>query len=646
MNEIKIQKYIWIVACFFPFFFSCDYLDIVPDNTLTINHAFKSRYEAEGYLYGIYGYLPSFADATQNPALMGGDEIWYIEPGSISVRLWNIARGFQGSTAPQCDSWASKADGENYDLKGGRALLSALRDCNIFLENIENAVDLFEEERNKWIAEVKFLKAYYHFYLLRMYGPIPIIRENLPMDSPGMPYRDPVDDVVEYIVELIDEAVPDLPPYIENIMSDLGRATKPIALAVKAQTLTLSASPLFNGNPDYASFTDKRGIPLFSQTYSVEKWKRAADALKEAIDVAHGDEVAFGRRLFDFDRETNYGAYLNDSTVMAMHVRGAVTERWNCEIIWGASYSSTDALQRACMPMWYPEQVNGINKNWAPPLHIVEQFYTKNGVPIEEDKEWTNVDIYGLRTGDQNHRLYIALNERTMNLNFDREARYYGSILFDRSTLYGNSRIQNDNNLWVTRMRGNEVNGGVGGPRTLSTGFQCKKLLHYLTSIPDNNSNFSLYNYAFPIIRLADLYLMYAEALNECKVTPDAEVYEYIDLVRERTGLEGVVESWNKYAINPSKPSTKEGMREIIQRERMIELAFEGSRFWDLRRWKLAKDYMNRPIEGLNITGTTIEEFNQVQTLFQLSFEDKDYLWPIRHSVLTRNINLVQNPGW
>ena len=169
-----------------------------------------------------------------------------------------------------------------------------------------------------------------------------------------------------------------------------------------------------------------------------------------------------------------------------------------------------------------------------------------------------------------------------------------------------------------------------------------------MTSVPNENSNISIYEYAFPIIRLADLYLMYAEALNEWKAVPDNEVYEYVDMVRARTGLEGVVDSWSKYAIASAtdKPLTQEGMREIIRQERMNELAFEGIRFWDLRRWKLAKEYMNQPIRGLNIFGETHEDFYKIQNVYQLNFGNKDYLWPIRQNVLMKNSNLVQNPGW
>jgi hypothetical protein len=150
---------------------------------------------------------------------------------------------------------------------------------------------------------------------------------------------------------------------------------------------------------------------------------------------------------------------------------------------------------------------------------------------------------------------------------------------------------------------------------------------------------------AFPIIRLADLCLLYAEARNEFQ-GPDAEGYMYIDVVRERAGLEGVVESWSKYSKFSSKPLNKEGLREIIHQERLIELAMEGKRFWDLRRWKTADLELNQPVKGWNVTGSTTIDYYQVVTSEILEFTTKEYLWPIKQQSLRVNPNLIQNPFW
>lgn len=629
---------------------SCqNFLDVVPDDIPTVDHAFKTRYQAEGFLYGLFSYLPAFADAGSNPAMLGGDETWYIDPvDGMNPRLWYIARGAQGTNSPLANYWASEQNENSYSLNGGKALFTALSDCNIFLENIHLPYDLYDEERIRWIAEAKFLKAYYHFWLFRMYGPIPLIKENLPLNAKGeaaQRYREPVDEVVDYIVSLIDEAVVDLPLKIEDQTNEIGRPTQAIALAVKAQVLALAASPLFNGNTDYAGIVDDRNIQLFPQNYSVEKWQRAAEALRAAIDIAH----EAGHKLYDFSTTNpSHAAALNEKTILAMQVRGAATELWNDEIIWGDSKTNTLALQRACHPVFFVAQNGGgLYRTFAPTLQVVEQFYTKNGVPIEEDKEWIGVDPMSIRTATAADRYYIRENHRTIQLHFDREARFYGSVIFDGGTLYGNSRITSDDNLWVTDLQAGKVGGGANPvQRYPATGYICKKWLHFRSSVPDNSNTFTAFRYAFPIIRLADLYLMYAEALNEALPSPTSEVYQYIDMVRERSGLDGVVESWRDYAVDAEKPLQKEGMRDIIRRERLNELAFEGARFWDLKRWKLAETYLNRPIRGLNIRGETTEEFYRETEIFPMTYSKKDYLWPIKQSVLLTNRKLVQNLGW
>ena len=147
-----------------------------------------------------------------------------------------------------------------------------------------------------------------------------------------------------------------------------------------------------------------------------------------------------------------------------------------------------------------------------------------------------------------------------------------------------------------------------------------------------------------PIIRLADLYLMYAEALNETLSSPNSDVYTYIDLVRKRAGLDGVKESWQKYSKYPEKPNTKTGMREIIRMERLNELACEGKRFWDLRRWKKE---LPREVKGWYVQGETAQEFYRVTTLYLRSrYSFKYYLWPLKVETVLKDPNLGQSPGW
>lgn len=238
---------------------SCNYLDVVPDNVATIEDAFVDKSSAERFLATCYNYLPNYGDPWVNAGLGAGDEVWFndeIVGSNFNSAL--IARGLQNTNDPHLNFWDGRMR--------GKGLYVGIRDCNIFLESIDNATDLEPLLKKRWVAEVKFLKAYYHFWLFKSYGPIPIVRENLPIytnTEDVKVYRDPVDDVVNYIVELIDEAAVDLPSTNLSEALEFGRITLPIALAIKARVLITAASPLFNGNTDFSSVVDNRGTALF-----------------------------------------------------------------------------------------------------------------------------------------------------------------------------------------------------------------------------------------------------------------------------------------------------------------------------------------------------------------------------------------------
>jgi hypothetical protein len=156
------------------------------------------------------------------------------------------------------------------------------------------------------------------------------------------------------------------------------------------------------------------------------------------------------------------------------------------------------------------------------------------------------------------------------------------------------------------------------------------------------------------VLRLADLYLLYAEARNETLASPDDSTYMYINMVRLRAGLPKVQDSWSQWSTNPDKYKRKEGMRDIIHQERMIELAFEGHYYFDIKRWSGSLQrarydimtLMNTPLKGWNIDGKTTLDYYVTRNVCTPQFSLRDYLWPIKESTLTVNGNLVQNPGW
>lgn len=144
---------------------------------------------------------------------------------------------------------------------------------------------------------------------------------------------------------------------------------------------------------------------------------------------------------------------------------------------------------------------------------------------------------------------------------------------------------------------------------------------------------------------------MSAEAWNEYLDKPNQHVYDMIDVVRKRAGIPDVVTSWTSYAKHPDKVKTTDGMREIIHREWNIEFAFEGRRFWNLRRWMEAETTLNEPQRGWNILGKSDQAFynnyqGPIVVWKKRKFDARrDYFWPIRaEEILVSGVK--QNPGW
>ena len=621
---------------------SCsDYLDIVPEGTPDMETAFSNKTNARKFLFTCYSYLPKW-DQSGSIGFLAGDEHWLIPKGTgfidqrLSLNAWEIGRGEQNSNDPYQNYW----DG----LNGGTNLWTAIRDCNIFLENIDKPLDLQQYERNRWIAEVKFLKAYYHYYLFMLYGPIPVMDNNISIDASAEEvrrYRDPVDDVVNYISNLLDDAAKDLPLQVTDAGEELGRITQPIAKAVKAQLWLLAASPLFNGNTDYINVKDNQGRSLFPAETDNNKWEQAADAALDAIKCAK----EAGHDLYYFTLPVNG---LSDATRKLLDIGEAVTEKWNTEIIWGSTWN-VNGLQKVAVAKTTKGSHYDAISVMAPTLTVAEQFYSSNGVPISEDKgdfwskNYLNRYEFTIIPDEGNNKHYLKIGEETAYLHLNREPRFYANLSFDRGTWYGYGYASDEpKDLAFYKFRAKEVSGRITSEDYSYTGYLNKKVCSYKTSVTDNG--LSTERYAFPIIRLADLYLMYAEALNETLSSPNSDVYTYIDLVRKRAGLDGVKESWQKYSKYPEKPNTKTGMREIIRMERLNELACEGKRFWDLRRWKKE---LPREVKGWYVQGETAQEFYRVTTLYLRSrYSFKDYLWPLKVETVLKEPNLGQSPGW
>lgn len=616
-----------------------DYLDIVPEKTQELELLYERKQQAYKALATCYSYLPKNDDLYSTHVLLT-DELTTPIGQTVNGKL--VMQGSQNVNDPLLPYWSG--------YKGGQdqfSLFQGINNCNILIANINAVPNMTDEEKKKWTAEAQFLKAYYHFLLMCDYGPVPIIDKNLPISSTLSEIRvkrEPVDKCFDYIVSTIDEAMVNLPDRATELLS-LGRVDKTIAAAIKSRVLLYAASPLFNGNAEYyQNFKNPDGTLLFNSEYDVSKWQKAAEAAKEAIDLA----IANGVSMYSFDGD------VIDSDKMLMrfesirglyHFRNVFTEKWNKELIWGNSHpvSGWWQIQAAAFMKSPTASSNEAAWQWlSPSMQIVENYYTNHGLPINEDITFDYEHRYDVTTITSTNRLEAQPGQKTAIINLNREPRFYACIGFDR----GYNRAYSK--LFALRMRKGEKPGGRQGYSNdyLITGYLLKKYSH-MDSKGDGYGS-QLIKYPWPIIRMAELYLNYAEALNEVN-GPSQEVYDALNKVRERVSLPKVEEVWADASLAKTvdKHKTKEGLRDIIFQERSIELAFEGHRYIDVRRHKLGDKYFTKTIKGWNVDEEAIDKFYQIKELDNRIFiTPRDYFQPIKLEEITRNPNLVQNIGW
>ncbi|WP_316793668.1 RagB/SusD family nutrient uptake outer membrane protein [Pedobacter frigoris] len=583
------------------------YLDVVPDERPTEKDIFRDVLAAEGVLYSCYAAIPSPRNTSGGIDLLTSDEI--ATPFEHEAAS-QFPRGNYSASSPVISYWNS--------------LYKGIRQCYILINGVDGTPGLDEETKTRYKAEAKFLIGYYHSLLMKLYGPI-IIQNSISdvnMPAKDFPVRSSYDECINFVVGILDEAAVNLPP-APLATTEVGRATSVIAKAVKSRLLLYAASPLFNGGGGmassfYADFKNLDGKSLISTTYNKEKWKRAADATKEAIAAAEANG-------FVLYKNSTYTASTLPLNPVEKDLRFTFVDKNTNEVIWASTVpEGTYSIQYLSGPF----VSNAAGGAAAPSLAIVEQFYTKNGLPIDKDPAYNYAGRYGTSTGPDGV---------TMNLNLGREPRFNAWIAYHNSKY---EIIRGTAKEVVVKFRKNDANGIQTRSTDYSTtGYLNKKGVHPLITQTTLGVN---QQYPFPFIRLAELYLNYAEALIE--YGEDLNLAKtYLDKVRERAGIPTVDASWAPIG----GANTQEILRSVVRQERTIELYFEGHRFWDLRRWMTAEPFGVK-VKGMNVQGITDADFFKVTELvFPRSFRvPANYLMPIPQTEINKNEALVQNPGY
>ncbi len=422
----------------------------------------------------------------------------------------------------------------------------------------------------RWKYEARFLRAYFYFELTKRYGGVPIISRIYSVDNDFQATRrNTLAECIQYITAECDSAAKNLP--VTYSATDLGRATKGAALALKSRVLLYAASDLFN-TPSWAGgYSNPELIALSGDRQA--RWKAAADAAKAVIDLA-GTGYALN---------SNYrNLFITNSYTLP-------------EIILARRNGSSNTFEIANYPIGYDLG----NSGTTPSQNLVDSYEMTDGTKFSWNNPVQAANPYANR--DPRLGLNIILNNTT----------YKGRPL----------------EAWAG---GRDGKGIVNATKT---GYYLKKYVNENQNLLTNTTSVQSWN----LIRLAEIYLNYAEALNEA-APGSADAKTYVDRVRARAGV----------AMPPLPAGLSQAeLRERIRNERRVELAFEDHRGWDVRRWMQGPQYLGAPLMGVDITKNADGTFTYKPIAVENRvFEPKMYLYPIPQGELNVSKGLIQNPGW
>lgn len=607
---MKITKYLTLMIAIAFTATACEkFLDKGPEENLSVEQAFGERAYAQQWLYNIYSGIPvemNFHDAgPMNPFVGGSDEMEVI----VAAAACNLIN----------DSSVSPAN--DFGIWGNTAVFT--RKCNLFLDNVHRTPTT-ATERSEWIGEARFIRGFYNFLALRMYGPIPIYDHALDIETDFTKIaRATFQECVDFIVEDCDDAIKRLPA--KQLANRYGRATAAAAYALKARVLLYAASPLYNGNPDYSNFLNANGEKMFPD-YSRDRWQAAADAAKECIDFCEG-KLPGSTATYKLYEAANGDPKTTHTELFMVN--------WNSEILYANNVGVNYLFELCVNP---PRQAG--HAAYCPTQKIVDSYRMGNGsTPFTTD---THGQVIYSESGQPTINPASGYVESgftasaspdgywtsgVSNMYVNREPRFYAHVNFCGA-------------IWKTQPIETWYSGAdgmvAGGANHSKTGYIMRKFAEEGGSTVAG----TLSKRSWVWFRLGEVYLNYAEALNEAKDAVDSDVYKYLNAIRVRGGLPEITEG----SQSPAE------MQKLIRQERQIELAFETHRFFDTRRWKIAEYTDTGAVYGMNISkGASLSDpvFYQRTLVENRKFiTPRNYLFPIERSEREKDPALLQNPGF
>ena len=654
----KILLYIFLPIVAGGMFSSCaDYLDVDKYfyDQLSIDSAFSKRKYVDGWLSNAFEPIQYITEGEGMRRWMSDDIVKY------------EGRDYQNGNY---SATTNNGDSENLLYKA----YEAVRKASTFIDNVDRCGELTEVEKADMKGQMRFIRAYAYWSLIRHFGPVPLIPEHgldvsLSYEELSLP-RASLDEIVAFIDQDLVVAARSLP--MVRTVNNMGRPTRGAALALRARILLWVASPLMNGNRDLFNVKDNRGRQLVPQEYDESKWAKAAAAAKEVMDLGiyelytiepSPDTPEYERPPYNAefsdknfpDGWADVDPYLSYKSIFD----GTIIGSKNPELIFTRTSRGNEQINHwvsNCMP----RTLSGSNLIGVSQKQV-DAYYMDNGQTIQEAEASGYYKEDGFTTSSN------PLNEGgapflPANVSWQyahREPRFYASIAYCGSIWACSSANEAQyRNKQIFYYR--DLNDGKQGFKEDCplTGIGFKKFVN-------DEDAFTQGGYRMDktenTIRYAEMLLIYAEALNELTPGKSYTVERYngetMTVQRDVNEMRSAMKPIRMRAGVPDFDNViyanQELFRTALKRERQIELVGENCfRYYDLRRWKDALLEENQPLMGCNINisddVTRVQEFYRPTVVASMPkvFTQRMYLWPFPDKEMKRNVNLTQNPGW
>lgn len=654
----KILLYIFLPIVAGGMFSSCaDYLDVDKYfyDQLSIDSAFSKRKYVDGWLSNAFEPIQYITEGEGMRRWMSDDIVKY------------EGRDYQNGNY---SATTNNGDSENLLYKA----YEAVRKASTFIDNVDRCGELTEVEKADMKGQMRFIRAYAYWSLIRHFGPVPLIPEHgldvsLSYEELSLP-RASLDEIVEFIDQDLVVAARSLP--MVRTVNNMGRPTRGAALALRARILLWVASPLMNGNRDLFNVKDNHGRQLVPQEYDESKWAKAAAAAKEVMDLGIYElytiepspdtpeyerppyNAEFSDKKFP-DGWADVDPYLSYKSIFD----GTIIGSKNPELIFTRTSRGNEQINHwvsNCMP----RTLSGSNLIGVSQKQV-DAYYMDNGQTIQEAEASGYYKEDGFTTSSN------PLNEGgapflPANVSWQyahREPRFYASIAYCGSIWVcasANEAQYRNKQIFYYR----DLNDGKQGFKEDCplTGIGFKKFVN-------DEDAFTQGGYRMDktenTIRYAEMLLIYAEALNELTPGKSYTVERYngetMTVQRDVNEMRSAMKPIRMRAGVPDFDdviyANQELFRTALKRERQIELVGENCfRYYDLRRWKDALLEENQPLMGCNINisddVTRVQEFYRPTVVASMPkvFTQRMYLWPFPDKEMKRNVNLTQNPGW